>query len=371
VLLLRTLRRTTAAVALLAVPAASAGLANDDRPSRAVLKVRSGPGGLVRAGDGRLRCPGRCTGRYRRGSFVALSARPARHFTFDSWRGACIGTAPRCVVALDRRTSVRARFVRLQHAISATVGGQGVIVSRPAGLVCGATADRCFGEFGEGTTVKLVATARSGRRLRAWGGECRAGAAQPCRVTVARDVDVSAAFASATRARGRSPLTVTARGLRSSPAGIACPPDCRATYRSGQLVTLSSYASATVWSGRCAGRGLRCTVVVDRPIRVEASVPQLATDPVFGLNVSVSGPGSVASDPAPFTSAEQRIRCGGLTGSLRECEALFSPGTSVVLHAVVTRSGRFARWSSFCAGRRPVCVVRVTAPKTVVAVFRR
>jgi hypothetical protein len=32
---------------------------------------------------------------------------------------------------------------------------------------------------------------------------------------------------------------------------------------------------------------------------------------------------------------------------------------------------RFVRWNSFCTGKKPSCTVRMTAPKTVGAVFRR
>jgi hypothetical protein len=66
-----------------------------------------------------------------------------------------------------------------------------------------------------------------------------------------------------------------------------------------------------------------------------------------------------------------RIRCGGRRGTLLACEALFPYGTTVVLKAIPVGHSRFAGWSGFCQGRRLRCPVRVTAPKTVAALFRR
>jgi hypothetical protein len=64
------------------------------------------------------------------------------------------------------------------------------------------------------------------------------------------------------------------------------------------------------------------------------------------------------------------IRCGGRRGSLLACEALFQYGRIVVLRAVPVGHSRFAGWSGFCQGKKLRCSVRVTAPKTVAALFR-
>ena len=82
------------AIALLAVPAAAA--ASEQRPDRAVLEVRGGPGGTVSAAEGRIYCGARCAATFRRGAVVAVRDFPARHFSFEGWTGGCVGTAPRC-----------------------------------------------------------------------------------------------------------------------------------------------------------------------------------------------------------------------------------------------------------------------------------
>ena len=43
----------------------------------------------------------------------------------------------------------------------------------------------------------------------------------------------------------------------------------------------------------------------------------------------------------------------------------------MTLKAKPGRRGNFVFWSGFCAGKKKTCTLRVTAPKTVQAVFRR
>jgi hypothetical protein len=51
-----------------------------------------------------------CGASYARGTRVTLTATPAAGSTFAGWSGECTGTAPTCVVRLDRSRDVMVRF---------------------------------------------------------------------------------------------------------------------------------------------------------------------------------------------------------------------------------------------------------------------
>jgi hypothetical protein len=345
------------AAGVVVVSGASAG-----RPNAHLLSIAAAGEGLVRSADGRIRCRPRCRASYKRGAVVKLTSSPGAHFSFERWSGECVGAAPECIVVVDRPASVRALFTRNLGYVRLTVGGPGTIVSEPQGLACGATADKCTGSFGEGTTIRLIATPDSA--LETWGGACSGRVSDTCTFVVGPANEASATFRPAAPAPGADSLTVTlfSRGdVASDPPGIACPPTCNASFPEGTVVTLRTPVPYE-WRGACVGNGATCTLVLDGALSVLAVRPPNPEPPRVGLNVSVSGRGVVTGDD---------IHCGGATGTLLDCEALFVKGSTVVLRAVRPRDGRFHGWGGFCQGKDPVCTVLVSAPKTVIAVFRR
>jgi hypothetical protein len=291
-----------------------------------------------------------------------LKAFPARFFSFEGWSGECVGAAPECIVAVDRTTMASATFARLPAYVRLTVGGPGTVVTDPPGLTCGAADNKCTGRIGQGATVRLSATPPGA--LAAWGGACAGSGLGTCTFVAGAETEVSAGFRHAASAPGSHPLTVSLarRGeVTSDPPGIDCPPVCSASFPAGTLVTLRTPVPYQ-WGRACVGTGAICILVVDAPLDVVAIRPPSAARGQVGLNVSVSGRGVVTGE---------KIRCGGATGTLLDCAALFDEGTTVVLRAVPPTHGRFHGWSGFCAGKDPLCTVVVSAPKTVIAVFRR
>lgn len=368
---------TTVAVALgLSLAAAPAA----QRSYR--LTVAAHGAGTIRSADGHLSCGARCSRRYRGGALVTLRATAARDFAFEGWSAGCIGTAPSCTVAVERATTVRAVFVRLPAQLGVTVGGAGTVTSEPAGIRCPAEQNACRATFGRGETVTLAATPAPGSVFVTWGQDCATATTAACDLTLAAISRVTAVFGSAAPAAGEQSLTVS--GARapvvSAPPGIQCPETCAASFASGTLVTLTAQ-SLISWGGACAGVAAPCTVAVDRPVDVIANTaavvdagdgspdhapvppPPAPPPPRWGVNVSVSGPGRV--------EASGGIRCGYRTGSRRDCSRFFDDNSNVVLRAVPRRRARFVRWGSFCRGTRRTCRLRVTATKSVVAVFGR
>jgi List-Bact-rpt repeat protein len=326
------------------------------------LRVTTDGNGTLSSGDRRIACGSRCSARYRRGTLVSLQATPARFFAFDHWSGGCVGTSPRCFVVVDASKTVNAAFVRTTARLSLAVGGPGTVASTPQGISCGKDDDRCSAEFPAGTTVTLTPTPASGGIFGIWTGPCAGAAQGPCTLAVDGDVQVMAAFRHTDPDPDQPLLTVIPQGVKvtSEPAGINCPPTCQVEFPSGTLVTLRGIVSK--WNGACVGSLGSCLVILDNSDGVGTGGPPPPPPPrQFGVNISVSGPGMV--------SGQGGIRCGRTT--LFECEGLFAEGATIVLRAKPGRRGRFVFWRGFCVGKKRTCSLRVTAPKTVQALFRR
>ena len=86
-------------------------------------------------------------------------------------------------------------------------------------------------------------------------------------VGIARTTSVTATFIPAPKTRFTLSVTVSGNGsVVSSPAGIACPGTCSATYDQGTQVTLAPIAGAGAvfvsWGGACSGAGV-CVVTIN------------------------------------------------------------------------------------------------------------
>jgi hypothetical protein len=350
---------------------AGAGTAPAAHGADRVRVITSGVG-TVTSADGRIDCGDDCSATYHGAPEITLKAVPGSGFVFAHWKGACFGKSPKCVVAATRRTTVRAKFERLRRLVRLVVSGPGTVVSEPRGLYCGSAQGVCAAGFRHGTTVRLTAVPDVGGVFHAWGGTgCQGQVSTTCEFVVPGDVDLTTTFRNLAPDTGTPTLTVALSGGRvtSSPPGIDCPPTCSAAFPSGTPVTLTA-AGDIAWTAGCKGAGVTCALIVDRSAEVQATAPSPPPPPArtFGLNVTVSGPGRVSGGSS---YASEAIFCGGATGTLLDCQQLFPQGMTVKLKAVRGKRGRFVRWTSFCTGRKPRCTLRVTAPKTVGAVFRR
>jgi Divergent InlB B-repeat domain len=363
----RRLRPAGAVVAAAALVMAAG--ASADSKDRRVLRVGTSGDGVVASADGRIRCGAACSARYERGAVVALRAAPARLSLFERWTEGCVGTLPRCIVALDRGTTVRALFVRKMANLDLAVSGTGTVVSDPRGIVCGSGGTACSAEFPQGVPITLTATPSGDARFGLWGDTCRQDDSAPsCRLILEGDGEVAAAFRPAFKSPGPQNLFVTTDAdakVVSTPPGIDCPTKCDADFPSGATVTLRA-SRLQSWGVNCVGTASECVLVLDDSTGVSArgSGPPPPPPPpsaAYGVNVSVSGNG--------FVSGPQGIRCGGATGRLLDCESLYRRGSTLLLQAQPAK--KFARWGGFCRGKKPRCSLRVTAPKIVLAAFRR
>jgi len=369
-------------IAMLAAPVVVASA----QPQRYELRVATDGNGVVRTTDGAIECGATCAASYRSGAVVRLRAAPKPGLVFARWAGACVGTAPTCILAVDRAKRVRASFEPAPHSvpgvapaptsvITLAVGGPGTVVSEPPALACGSTARRCSAAVPVGTTLRLSAAPDADAAFDSWSAPaCPDAAAATCELVVTGGMNLSTTFRRGTADAGDQTLTVRPSRVRvrSDVGGIDCPGSCSAVLPAGSRVTLRT--GSAVWGGACAGMG-PCTLVLDTSLEVSALVVPPTSGvpmpggpgnrpPLVGLNVSVSGPGIVAGG-----DADAPIRCGRSQGTQLDCDALFELGDTVELRATPRRY--FSRWAGFCQGTAPRCLVRATAAKTVLAVFRR
>ena len=340
------------------------GAAAHPGAARRVLSVGVVGGGQVTTNDGRIDCGPRCSASYRKGSVRRLAALPREGFEFEKWSGDCIGTAPICDIALDRRQHAVASFLGKPTLVRLSVGGPGRILSPEAAITCGGATGDCGAVVPHGTNVTLTPEAAANGRFAGWDGPCAAAGTGPCTLTIVNDVEVAAAFGHSSPAPGEQPLTVTRYGayvqVTSQPAGIDCPPACNASFPSGTLVTLT-LDGLSRWAGGCWGFLPRCRLVVDSPTNVAAATPPPPPVPFAGpaipppprggyLDVTVSGKGLVTAG---------RIQCGRAPNPRVRCRDFLPLGDTYVLHAALRRGTYFARWGGDCRGKKRTCRIAI------------
>lgn len=80
--------------------------------SLVTLNVRRTGAGTVTSRSPAVNCGKRCSSKLAPGSVVKLTARPARGWRFDRWRGACRTTNPVCRFTINSASTVTASFKR-------------------------------------------------------------------------------------------------------------------------------------------------------------------------------------------------------------------------------------------------------------------
>jgi phospholipase C len=150
-------------------------------------------------------------------------------------------------------------------------------------------------------------------------------------------------------------LTVAVTGtgtVTSAPAGISCPATCAAMYPSGTVVTLTASPGSgyqfSGFGGACTGSTCKVALTGNQAVTATFAVPpdQLA--------VSVSGPGTVTSNPAG-------INCP------TTCSANFTAGTQVTLTATPAAGAVFSGFGGACSGA--TCQLTVSSGQAVTASF--
>ncbi len=323
--------------------------------SRRTLTVTKTGSGTVTSLPAGINCGADCTESYAKGTAVALVAMPGAGYQFAGWGGtACTGTG-NCGLTMNAATTVNATFTPAAagtFALNVAVQGSGSVSSTPAGIACGTD---CSETYPAGTLVSLAPTPQLGATFVGWGGACSGAGA--CTVPVSATTTVTATFSQITHV-----LTVTKLGtgngvVTSAPAGINCGADCSEAVAQGAAITLAAApgtdSSFAGWGGACTGTGT-CVVSVTAATTVTASFTQITH--ALTLGKSGTGTGAVTSVPAG-------INCGV------DCSETFLQGTSVTLSAAAAAGSTFAGWTAAGCSGTSACVITMSAPTNVTAVF--
>ena len=350
--------RVAAALALVATP--TVAVAASKLHPKPVLRVSVTTGGVVHSGDDRIRCPRRCSAAYKRRVVREISSQTGRYFDFRGWTGACVGSVPRCLVAVDEKTGVHAGFARLTATLQVSVTGKGAIEVEPGGTIIRGTG---FAVVAEGLPVTLTPRPDAGSSLKGWAELCADAPLEGCTITPGDTDQVAAAFGQTTPSAGPRTLTVTVDGpatVTSTPSGIDCPGTCNATFPAGTLVALRSSAPSNFyayWEGgeTCNVRSYvpTCLLVLDTSTDVSAFANQNPYQYAFArVALTVSGRGFVSGGG---------ISCGRWFGGFfNYCATTMDPRDdwTLRLSALPGRHARFGGWGGACLGKkRPVCTL--------------
>ena len=152
------------------------------------LTASTSGSGTVTSSDQFINCPGLCSHEYADGIPVTLTPNPAPGWSFASWSGACSGSGP-CTVTMTQDQSVSATFTQNHYTLTASISGQGSIVSTDGFINCPGTCSHAYLSF---TPVTLNASSAQGWNFAGWSGAC-AGVGS-CSLTMLGNSGVSGYF---------------------------------------------------------------------------------------------------------------------------------------------------------------------------------
>ena len=162
-----------------------------------VLRVVAGGAGSVSSGGNGIACgslsDSACAAEFLTGAEVTLTATPAPGARLVKWSvWECARVRPTCTINLVRDRTVEAVFDRASVTVR-RIGTGGAISSDPPGIACGVGCDTASATYPRGTVVTLRAEPGVNAPFRRWGVPC-AGPLATCRITVARNELIEAAF---------------------------------------------------------------------------------------------------------------------------------------------------------------------------------
>jgi hypothetical protein len=154
-------------------------------------------------------------------------------------------------------------------------------------------------------------------------------------------------------------LSISGAGrVLSTPAAVDCTTDCVVNISADTQLSLVATPAANQlfagWTGACSGTGT-CAITMDQAKSVVARFLPIAVAQNFTLTTSVTGNGSISSQPAG-------INCGS------DCSEVYAAGSVVTLTATPAANQSFSSWTGACSGAAS-CVVTMNQANTVGATF--
>ena len=260
---------------------------------------------------------------------VTLTAVPAVGYKFVAWGGDLSGSVNPATLSMTGNKTVSATFAPDQsYTIDITTVGSGLVVKDPEQA-----------EYSLGQQVTLTAFPLSGMEFVGWSGALT-GNQNPVVITVSGDMAITATFA---------PLGVYSLTIIPPTNGTIQVDPVRTLYAPGEQVTLTAVPNLgyifSAWGNDASGTTNPLTLTMDGNKTVSA-VFEIA--PVFTVNVTSAGNGSVAVDP-PGTQ--------------------FTAGTTITLTATPSEGFFFAGWTGSLVSNKNPTVLTVDGNKNIIAHF--
>jgi hypothetical protein len=310
---------------------------------------------------------GTCSAVFQTGTVVTLTATGTGFIGWSNGTGSanCSG-AGTCVVTLNADSTVTATFPVAPPPATLTIlpnGGTGA-----GAVTCSANGGAfgpCAASYPNPTALVIRATANSGSTFTGWSDgtgnatSCN-NTAIDCSINLTANSVIRANFtlpvlnsvtaATTTANGGGGTVTCTANGGAAGPCG---------SYPVGTIIVMTAtpdgVSTFTGWSNGSGNANVVACNGVTTPcqftLTANSSITANFNRPI--LSVTISGTGSVSSNPA------------GISNCVTNCTAPFDRGTSVTLTA---SGGNFTGWSGGCSGTGS-CVVTVSANTSVTATF--
>lgn len=262
-------------------------------------------------------------------------------WSFVVWLPALVG----CDLLSGSDTQLRVEVVK-EH------GGEGSVVSTPAGIDCGTD---CVASFSFGSVVRLTARAEGNSHFMGWSGACE-GQKTTCQVSINQVREVGARFVAGVDLH-IGLLGQEEAGMVRIQDGPECDTNCVTNHPVGTRLRLEAvpvYGEAVFegWSGACSGKGI-CTIDMDEDKELGATF--LFTQSLLVLREGV-GRGVVRSEPPG-------IDCG------TECRHFFNEGQQVRLIPQPAAGSAFAGWEGDCEGSGETCLLEMNDARRVSANF--
>jgi len=267
---------------------------------------------------------------YYNNEVVTLTPVPAAGYVFVGWSGALTGSAVPGQLTMTKNSVVTATFISDEtFTVNVSISGDGTVMRNPSKT-----------EFAYGEVLTLTAIAGPGSEFINWSGDLASGD-NPATITVTRNMNITANFG----VEGIYSLTI----LPSANGTVNVTP-VRNLYAPGEQVTLTPMPDLgymfTSWGNDGAGSTANPLVLtMDSNITISAA---FETAPLYTLNVTANGPGTVATDPAG---------------------AQFMAGSTVTLTATAESGYVFTGWSGdLVSGVNPYSLL-MNGNKNIVANF--
>ncbi|HID99624.1 MAG TPA: hypothetical protein EYP59_04960 [Thiotrichaceae bacterium] len=296
-------------------------------PNYSLIVTQQGDGTVFNRPEG-VACGSDCTS-YPANTVIQLEAIADTDWQFTRWAGDCNQQGEITLMA-DQSCTAIFNPVLLDELLTVSTTSDGIVISIPAGIDCGAD---CTEAFSNGTPVSLKATPHQGYQFEAWQGDCD----QQGQVIMTEPKTCRATFNAIYHGLT---VTTTGQGRIKLNEEMDCGKDCTHPFPSGTVVRLRPEPDIgwqfAKWQGDCETMPLHSEVskAIEITLNHQHNCTAVFEQVGYPLTINTLGKGRV--------NLNNRFDC-------REtCTEIFSKGSAVSLTATPDEGWTFEGWQYGC-----------------------